>query len=310
MASVTLAEASKLQQNTLIAGVIESIVTVNQMYDLLPFDQIQGNAIEYNRELTIGGVDLVGIGGDATVNVISAQAKTPATFTPVTTSLKPMIGDAYVDHFIQTTMTNPNDQKAMQIASKAKGIGRQFQALLVAGDSSVNAKQFDGLQKLVPAAQTIDQANADLTFELLDALISLVKAKDGQVDFFMMPDVLIRKYFTLLRSLGGASIEATVTLPGGRQVPGYRGIPIFRNDWIPIVAGTPATTDIYAGCFDDGSRSVGLAGLGSENANGIFITDIGEAEGTNDTITRVRMYAGLALFSELGIARAKNVKGQ
>ena len=76
MSSVTLAEAAKLQQNVLVQGVIESIVTVNQVYNVMPFDQIVGNAIEYNRENAIGGVDMVGIGGDNTVNVISAQAKT------------------------------------------------------------------------------------------------------------------------------------------------------------------------------------------------------------------------------------------
>ena len=39
MASLTLVEAAKIQQNPLIAGIIESIVTVNHMYQHLPFDQ-------------------------------------------------------------------------------------------------------------------------------------------------------------------------------------------------------------------------------------------------------------------------------
>ena len=42
MASLTLVEAAKIQQNPLIAGIIESIVTVNPMYQILPFDQIVG----------------------------------------------------------------------------------------------------------------------------------------------------------------------------------------------------------------------------------------------------------------------------
>lgn len=308
MPSVTLAEAAKLQNNVLVAGVIETIVTVNQVYNVMPFDQIVGNAIEYNRENAIGGVDMVGIGGDDSVNVISAQAKTAATFTPVTTALKPMLGDAYVDHFIQTTMDSPNNQKAIQVASKAKGLARQYQDLFINGNSGSDPKQFDGLKILVPAAQTKNWLSQLMTLELLDEMISNVKSKDGQVDFFMMPDHGIRKYFSLLRSLGGAYIGETVTLPGGGQVPAYRGVPIFRNDWIDVTGSPTKTGDIYAGVWDDGSRQIGLAGLTSVNQSGIFVTEIGEAEGTNNTITRLRFYAGLALFSQLGIYRATNVR--
>jgi len=35
----------------------------------------------------------------------------------------------------------------------------------------------------------------------------------------------------------------------------------------------------------------------------VFVTEVGEAEDSNDTITRVRFYTGLALFSELGMVR-------
>src|ERR1044072_7942809 len=122
MPSLTLVEAQKLQQNPLIAGVIESIVTVNNMYQFLPFDQIVGNALSYNRENAIAGVAPLGVGGGS--HAIPAGAKTSATVTPVTTPLKAIIGDALVDHFIQTTMGTQNDQKAVQLVSKSKAMGR------------------------------------------------------------------------------------------------------------------------------------------------------------------------------------------
>lgn len=311
MASLTLVEAAKIEQNPLISGVIESIVTVNPFYHMLPFDRIVGNAIQYTRENAIGGVAPIGIGGGS--NSIPAGAKDPATFTPVTTALKALIGDALVDHFIQTTMGVQNDQKGVQIVSKAKGLGREYQRQLILGDSSSDPLEFDGLQKLTPAAQTIDAAQAVYSFEMLDELISSIKAKDGQVDFLMMPDVAIRKHFSLLRALGGASINDVITLPDGSKIPVYRNVPIFRNDWIPLDTTTLAghtLTDIYGGCLDDGSRKVGIAGLTSVVQSGIFVTEVGEAEGTNDTITRLRFYAGLAVFSELGIGRVKTVQAQ
>ena len=45
MASVTLAESAKLAQDELVAGVIENIITVNRMFDVLPFDSIEGNSL-------------------------------------------------------------------------------------------------------------------------------------------------------------------------------------------------------------------------------------------------------------------------
>lgn len=311
MPSLTLVEAQKMQQNPLLAGVIESIVTVNHFFRYLPFDQIVGNALAYNRENAIAGVAPIGVGGGS--NSIPSGAKTNATVTPVTASLKAIIGDALVDHFIQTTMGTQNNQKAVQLASKAKAMGREYQRQLILGDDTVDPLEFNGLKDLVPNghAQCIDHNEADMSFELLDQMISMVKAKDGQVDFFMAPDAAIRKYFQKLRAQGGANITETRTMPDGQTIPVYRGVPIFRNDWIATAAGTDDATktvcDVYAGCFDDGSRKVGIAGLTSEVNSGIFVTEVGEAEDSNDTITRVRFYAGLAVFSELGIVRARDV---
>lgn len=305
MPSLTLVEAAKMHQNPLIQGIIESVVTVNQFYRFLPFDQIDGNALQFNRENAIGGVAPIGIGGGS--NAIPAGALTPATVTPVTVPLKALIGDALVDHFIETTMSGVNDQRGVQVMSKAKGLGREYQRQFILGDS-VNPLEFDGLAKLVPVAQTQDQLSANYSFEILDQAISACKAKDGQVDFIMMPDEGLRKHLSLLRALGGAGVGEVVNLPGGGQQMYYRGIPMYRNDWIPVTGTTTKITDIYTGCLDDGSRKVGIAGLTPRTNSGIFVTNVGEAEGSNDTITRLRFYSSLAVFTELGIVRSKAVK--
>lgn len=307
MPSVTLADAAKLSQDELVQGVVESIVSVNPVYSIMPFDMFSGNALAYNVEATLGGADFVGRGGDNTVNVIGSALKTPTTTTQKTTALKPIIGDAEVDHFVMTTMGDVNNQQAFQIASKAKSIGRKFQDTMVNGDTGANALAFDGLVKLCATGQKVT-TQQNMTLDLLDELISKVLAKDGQVDYFLMHDIHIRKYFNLLRALGGAGIGEVVTLPGGTQVPAYRGVPLFRNDFVTVnTVDTPDTAPILCGTFDDGSRKVGMAGLTSETNAGIFVTNIGEAEGNNNVITRVRFYAGLALFSELGLSMATKV---
>lgn len=304
MASVTLSESAKLSQDELVAGVIESIVSVNPIFELLPFDGIEGNALAYNRELVLGDVQVAGV--DDTIT-----AKNPATFDQVTVSLTTIIGDAEVNGLIQATRSNINDQRAIQIASKAKSVARKYQDMLINGTGAND--EFAGLLVLTPSSQKVDTGvnGSDLSFEILDNLIDLVIDKDGQVDYFMMPSRTIRSYFSLLRSLGGAGINETMTLPSGRQVPMYRGVPIFRNDYIPVnqSKGTSSnTTTIWAGTFDDGSRSYGIAGLTAERMAGINVVPIGESETKDNNITRVKWYCALALFSELGIAAADGIR--
>lgn len=307
MASVTLAESAKLAQDDLVAGVIENVITVNEMFDVLPFDGIDGNALAYNRENVLGDVQMAGVGSTIT-------AKAAATFTQVTSTLTTIIGDAEVNGLIQATRSGDgNDQKAIQIASKAKSCGRKFQDQMINGDGTGN--NMSGLLALCAASQKIEANNgaangAELTLEDLDALIDMVTDKDGQVDFLMMPARTRRKYLSILRQLGGASIGDVVKLASGREVPAYRGIPIFRNDWIPTnqVKGTATNaTTIFAGNFDDGSRSHGIAGLTAQNMAGINIKEVGEKEDMDESITRIVWYSGLALFSEKGLAALTGV---
>jgi hypothetical protein len=321
MASVTLAESAKLAQNELVAGVIESIITVNQMFQVLPFDGINGNALAYNRENAQGGVVVSGVGSDLTADLgTGAQgvgggagyAKSAATFTQVTSSLTTIIGDAEVNGLIQATRSGDgNDQTAVQIASKAKHAGRKYQDMLINGDGTGNT--FAGLLTLCAAGQKVNTGTdgQNLTFRVLDDLIALVVDKDGVVDYFAMNVRTINSYMELLRGLGGASVNEVVTLPSGQEVPAYRGVPIFRNDYIPVNQTKGASsncTTIFAGTLDDGSRSYGIAGLTAAEMAGINVVDVGESETKDEHIWRVKWYAGLALFSEKGLALADGIR--
>jgi hypothetical protein len=304
MSSVTLAESAKLAQDQLVAGVIENIITVNRMYDVLPFDGIDGNSLAYNRENVLGDVMMAGV--DATIT-----AKNPATFTKVNSNLTTIIGDAEVNGMIQATRSDDgNDQTAVQIASKAKSAGRQYQDQFINGDGTND--EFVGLIGLCAAGQKVATGNngAALSFAILDELMDLVVDKDGTVDYITMHARTIRSYKALLRALGGASINEVVELPSGAEVPAYSGTPIFRNDYIPTnqVKGTGSNqTTIFAGTFDDGSRTHGIAGLTAQNASGINVVDVGESETKDNHIWRVKWYCGLALFSEKGLSAADGI---
>ena len=306
MASVTLAESAKLSQDMLVQGVIENVITVDRFFEVLPFDGIEGNALGYNRENALGDVQVATVGDSIT-------AKSAATFTAVTSSLTTIIGDAEVNGLVQATRSNFSDQTAVQVASKAKSAGRKYRDMLLNGTG--NSNEFLGILGLVDSGQKIYQDVAGngvttdggaLTFAKLDELIDLVTDKDGQVDYLIMAARTVRSYNALLRGLGGASINDVVTLPSGAQVPAYRGIPIFRNDWMPVTqtrGGSGAVcTSVVAGTLDDGSRMHGIAGLTAQNAAGIVVEDVGVHQSKDERITRVKWYSGLACFSLKGLA--------
>ena len=307
MASVTLAESAKLTQNELVAGVIENVITTNQMFQILPFDSFSGNALAYNRENALGSAAVAGVGSDLS----GASYKAAATFNQVSTSLTKIIGDAEVDNLIRVTRSDGGtDQEAIQVASKAKFIGREFQRMMISGSGASN--EFSGLATLTPSGQTVSAGTngGALSFTLLDELTDNVIDKDGMVDYIVMNNRSLRQYRVLLRALGGASITEVYTLPNGSTVQAYSGYPVFRNDWIPSdeVQGTATTTSsVYAGTLDDGSRSYGIAGLTSEIESGIQVVPVGESENKDERITRVRWYCSLALFNEKGISRLKGL---
>lgn len=304
MATVTLDESAKLAQDKLVVGVIQNVITVNRMFEVLPFNGIEGNALAYNRENVLGDVDVEGVG-----DTIGGTAA--ATFNQVTSSLTTIVGDAEVNGLIQATRSGQgNNQTAIQIASKAKSAGRKYQDMFINGTGA--SDQFNGLINLCASGQKVATGNngGALSFAFLDELIDLVVDKDGEVDYLTMHSRTIRSYKALLRALGGASIGDVVQLPSGAEIPAYSGVPIFRNDWIPIdqVKGTgSAQTTVFAGTLDDGSMTHGVAGLTAENMAGISVVDVGESETKDNHIWRVKWYCGLALFSEKGLAAAEGI---
>lgn len=303
MASVTLTESAKLADDELVAGVIANVVTVNQMYELLPFDGIDGNSLAYNRENALGDVQVATVGDTIT-------AKAAATFTKVNSNLTTILGDAEVNGLIQATRSATTDQEATQVASKAKSAGRQYQTMLATGDGTANT--FAGLPTLVDSGRKVATGTngGALSFAFLDELLDLVVDKDGNVDYITMHSRTIRSYKALVRALGGMVADDVYEMPSGSRVIAYSGVPIFRNDYLAInqVKGSGSNqTTIFAGTFDDGSRTHGIAGLTAANNAGIVVEDVGIHQSKDETITRVKWYCGLALFSLNGLSAADGI---
>ena len=135
-----LAEAQKLSNNQLVAGVIEEIIEKDETFAMLPFVGVNGKAYVYERENALATATFLDPN-----DVVTEDA---STFTEVTAKLRILAGDVDVDKFLQETMGNVNDQRAIQVALKAKAVGRIFKSTFAIGDNGANPKQFDGIAVL------------------------------------------------------------------------------------------------------------------------------------------------------------------
>ncbi len=102
--AMTKLEAAKLTQDLLLRGVIETVVKESALLQVLPFMDVTGTAVTYNREATMPPAAFYDVGD------IWTEA-TP-TFTSVTAALKILGGDADVDNYLQATYADPNDIEA------------------------------------------------------------------------------------------------------------------------------------------------------------------------------------------------------
>jgi hypothetical protein len=299
-------EAEKLSNNILEQGVIEEIIDNDAMFALMPFKKIVGKAYVYNREKTLSEADFLD-----PYDVVNEGG---ADFDEVVAKLRILAGDVDIDNFLDETMSDTNDQTAIQIASKAKGMQRKFQRTLAIGDSTANAKEFDGLAKLVDPSQVISAGanGAAVTFEMIDALLRMVPLG---ADALIMRGGTHDALLSLLRSLGGTTPEH-VTLPGtGREqnggraltVPAYRGVPIIVNDFLPgdVDQGTAQNTcSIFAARFNE---SDGLHGLYGGPAAGIRVQHIGPVQNKDSERYRLKWYCGTALKSTKSLAQLTGV---
>lgn len=225
--ALLLAEAEKLSLPQLQLGVIENIVTSDELFNVLPFQPMDGKVLEYNRENDLGDADFY--------DVNDSLAESAATFTALEQALKRLIGQVDVDEFLETTMSDEQNQTSVQISKKSKVVGRKFANALINGNVAVRPKEFDGMRalaKALAASQNFLAAvgGAALSYDHLDWLLDAVKVGDNPA--FVMNSRTIRSYVKLQRALGGTTPE-TVSI-GGRTFSAYRGRPILKNDYMPI----------------------------------------------------------------------------
>jgi len=298
--ALTLAEASKLSNDMLLQGVVETIVKDSPILQRFPFIEIVGNGLTYNQEKTLPGIDFYDVG--------DTWVESTPTFEQKTANLKIIGGDADVDNYLKSTRSNIQDLEAAVVELKAKALRDKFEETFIYGDATANPKQFDGLRKLIDTSAAGDQviaagaSGATLTLSMLDELIDAVKG--GKPDVLLMGRRSRRKINALVRASAG--MMDSDRDQWGNFVQLWDGIPIGVNDWIldtHVVSGSGETattggtcSTIYAIQFGEGA----FCGLTSPGH--LTVEPIGSLETKDATRTRVKWYVSLALFSSVKTA--------
>ncbi len=301
--ATTLTEYAKLSQDVLLQGVIETIIKESPILQRLPFIEIVGNGLTYNREKTLP---------TAAFYAVNATWAAPEAveFDQLTAVLKILGEDADVDNYVKATRSNIQDIEAAIIELTAKAVRHKFEETFIYGTTTAYAgapaepDAFDGIRRLIAVAAADDQVvtmggtGAALTFSKLDELIDAVKG--GKPDLLLMSRRSRRSLTALIRA-AGAHVEIERD-QWGMFIELYNGVPIGISDFIrdthvltlgyetAITGGTCST--IYALSFGEGAVC-GITGPG-----GLTAERIGSLESKDATRTRIKWYCALADFAK------------
>lgn len=290
--ALTLPEAAKLESGNVIRqAIIEMYAGSSDILTNLPFTNISGNALKYNREGNLPGVGFRGVN----------EAYTPSTgiLNPITEALVIAGGDLDVDKFIIDTMGA--NQRAVHEAMKVRALGLAWTAKFIKGDTASDPREFDGLQVRVVGNQKIAAGST-----ANGTALSLAKM-DEAIDQTLNPTHIImnksmaRKFAAAARTTSVAGYLTYEIGAFGQRVMMYNGLPILTVDLdntgtaiLPFTeaatSGTATATSIYIISAGEG----GLIGLQN---GGIDVRDLGELEGAPVFRTRVEWYNGIAIYN-------------
>ena len=298
---LTLIESAKIalgRDEVLKATVMELFAKNSDLMANLPFENITGNALKFDREKMLPGVAFRGVN--------EAYTESTGEVEKIIESLAIAGGDLDVDVFL--VKTGGANQRAIQEQLKIKALSLNLTKQFIKGDVDTDPKGFDGLQVRCTGDQLINSsATAGST-----AALSLAKL-DEVIDAVDEPTHLIMNK-TMRRRLSSAARVSTVggyityDLDAfGRRVTRYNDIPILiadkDEDNQEILAFTESgsgdgteMTSIY--CVSFAENGV----LGLQNAE-MDVRDLGEQQSKPVYRTRVEWYITLVILRPLAAAR-------
>jgi len=301
---MTLVEAAKLETRNLVrAGVIEQFARSSEILRVLPFQDIQGNALAYNREEQLPGVAFRGVneGFPESVGVIN----------PATETLYIAGGDLDVDRFIIQTMGA--QVRSTHENMKIKALAQAWTTKFFKGDTTIQPREFDGMQARLTGGNLMNAGATSggdaLSLELLDEAIDRVSG----ATHIVMARAMRRKFKSARNSTalsGNISLEKD---DFGRPVEVYAGLPILTTYGDNINPDPLGFNEANPGGGANVGTSVYVMNFSTEGVSGIqnggmSVRDLGELDTLPLFRTRVEWYAGIGVFNGSAAVRIRGVK--
>ena len=273
--AITLEEAKKNVQDDLQMGVIDEFQKSNWILEHIPFDDAVsptgGGATpsySYTRLKTQPTAEFREINKEYTPSEVTKERRT--------VEIK-LFGGAYEIDRVIASMGGIVSEVELQQAQKIKAAQALFNDTFINGDSGVNTKAFDGLDKALTGSSTeynkgntIDLSTSELVTNnfqyFLDMLDEFLGGLDGTPSFIAGNNKLIAKLRACARR---ASMYSVTKDNWGNQVESYGGIPFIdmktkpgTNDEVIDIDSSSGETSLYVARLGmDGLHAVSFAGV-------------------------------------------------
>lgn len=273
--AITLAEAQKNVQDDVQIGVIDEFRKSNFILDKLTFDDVV-SPTGGGATMTYGYTRLTTQPSAGFRDVNNEYQASNVAKTRYTVDLKIFGGSFEIDRVI-ANMGGIINEVDLQIKQKVKAAQALFNDTFINGDSGVDSKAFDGLEKALAGSSTeynasgsnIDLSTSDkvttnyMTF--LDMLDEFLTGLDGAPSFIGGNTKLIAKIRACARRAGMYQVTKN---DFGSQVESYGNIPLVdfgtkagSNDNV-VGIDTNGLTSLYAGRLAlDGIHGISMAGV-------------------------------------------------
>ena len=297
-----MTELGKQVQDEILQGVVETIVSTDEIFNVLPFRKVTGSGLKVTWEKEIPVADFI----DPTDTIPQSEG-------------------AKLDQFVETVKVIARNIDIPKFSTEVEGapilpfikgeikaMSRAYRKAMFTGDSSANPKVFDGLQRQVARIEakglqrSIDAGKNPLAFSMLDELLSFMKLG---VDAIVMHPRAYIAYKELLRSEGHGTDSAMLQLKNfGKPVLTFDGVPVLQSEFVPVTTDADGNTltEVYALHF---SVADGVTGLYSGTGGaGIQYMKLGEVQDKLATRYRFEWYCGFTVLSPYAVAVVKNIK--
>lgn len=314
--AITLAQAKLNVTDDLQLGIIDEFAKSSFILDNIPFDDcvspVGGGATltyGYTRLVTQPTAEFRSVNSEYSASEVEKQR--------YTTDLKVFGGAFEVDRII-AGMGGIANEVTLQSSQKVKAASALFSDTIINGNSSTDAKVFDGLDVAITGTDTeytpssaIDLSTSELVTTnataFVDQLDEWLGTMDG-VDAILCNSKMAAKFRAIARRMGMYQMTKN---DFGQKVERYGDIPFVdlgakagSND--PIVGISGGVTSIYAVRFGiDGFHAISMAGQPPVK---IWLPDFSTAGAVKRG--EVEMVAGCALKSTKAAGAFRNIKVQ